>query len=495
MKKSRRFRKRYVVFILLGIGAAWFGYALVSALSAQPNLATDYGELLHERSQALQPASIDGDPLLNGWPVLLDALDRLEEIEAQVLEQTTPESIEERDYLDYDRVRIGPFKPDESPNEIAVIVQAEDAGVYDLLDEAARAPFVLRPAISDTPLFNVSLPNLGRFRYMAKCRAAAMRKAAVEEDWDEFVRAAEHIFMLGEVTSKQCMPIDYLVGVAIGGLGCRELREILHEHRVPPETCARLIEIVEERAPASIAHALECERLSMYDVIQSFYTDRGSGNGQLILSKFDSAFLFPGAGSNLPDVGRFKNLAAPFFADRRETKQEADFLFDTAIRHSGLDGITRQADPVQIEQYIASLGYRHIFVQTFASVIDRMPRQQDRTGQEYDSTRIMLALEMYATWNGSEFPYSLDALVPGILDELPVDPLNGLPYGYRLIENDEVDSWNREYLLYSLGHDAEDNQGREVVKGENRSRRSALRFDDPQGIGYDYVFNTVRDSW
>ena len=218
MKKSRRFRKRYVVFTLLGIGASWFGYALVSALSAQPNLATDYGRLLHERSQALQPASIDGDPLLNGWPVLLDALDRLEEIETQVLEQATPESIEARHYLDYDQLRIGPFKPDESPNEIAVIERAEDAGVYGLLDEAAAAPFVLRPALSGTPLFDTSLPSLGRFRHMAKCRVAAMRKAAVEEDWDEFVRAAEHIFLLGEITSKQCMLIDYLVGVAIGSL-------------------------------------------------------------------------------------------------------------------------------------------------------------------------------------------------------------------------------------------------------------------------------------
>ena len=41
-----------------------------------------------------------------------------------------------------------------------------------------------------------------------------------------------------------------------------------------------------------------------------------------------------------------------------------------------------------------------------------------------------LALKIYRCEKG-EYPETLDALVPGILDRLPCDPLTGKPFDYR----------------------------------------------------------------
>ena len=48
-------------------------------------------------------------------------------------------------------------------------------------------------------------------------------------------------------------------------------------------------------------------------------------------------------------------------------------------------------------------------------------------------------------------PADLDQLVPGILPRLPVDPMSGGPFKYRVTEG--------KWLLYSVGEDGEDDGG------------------------------------
>lgn len=69
---------------------------------------------------------------------------------------------------------------------------------------------------------------------------------------------------------------------------------------------------------------------------------------------------------------------------------------------------------------------------------------------QFQGTRIVVALEQYQRANGA-YPATLDLLVPSQLATLPLDPMNGVAYGYRVE--------GAAYRLYSLGEDGQDQNG------------------------------------
>ena len=108
---------------------------------------------------------------------------------------------------------------------------------------------------------------------------------------------------------------------------------------------------------------------------------------------------------------------------------------------------------------------------------------QDR--QSAAAMRLHLAVEIYRATHG-RYPGTLSALVPDVLPEIPVDPHNGLEFGYRLLAPGE-DPRDRGFLLYSFGADMQDNRG-------EAGRRDAHRAFLPGNAGLDFVFNVPRET-
>ncbi len=67
------------------------------------------------------------------------------------------------------------------------------------------------------------------------------------------------------------------------------------------------------------------------------------------------------------------------------------------------------------------------------------------------AARTGLACRLYKSRNGS-YPESLEALVPGILAEVPIDPFTGKPFVYR--------REGEGFIVYSLGSNEKDDGGR-----------------------------------
>lgn len=67
------------------------------------------------------------------------------------------------------------------------------------------------------------------------------------------------------------------------------------------------------------------------------------------------------------------------------------------------------------------------------------------------AARTGLACRLYKSRNGS-YPESLEALVPGILAEVPIDPFTGKPFVYR--------HEGEGFIVYSLGSNEKDDGGR-----------------------------------
>jgi hypothetical protein len=112
----------------------------------------------------------------------------------------------------------------------------------------------------------------------------------------------------------------------------------------------------------------------------------------------------------------------------------------------------------------------NIFLSGSLATVRRVQNATDRAEQSERNLHLAFALAAYQRDN-KLYPKSLDALVPKYLDKLPYDLFTGKPLVYRPNENG--------YLLYSLGPDGKDDEGRgqrDTPKGDDIAvRMPALR--------------------
>ena len=114
------------------------------------------------------------------------------------------------------------------------------------------------------------------------------------------------------------------------------------------------------------------------------------------------------------------------------------------------------------------------------------------THQRELATARIVAIEAYEDKHGPP-PPSLVALVPDVLPELPIDPLHGLPFGYRLISAMD-DPFKRGYLLYSIGWDQTDDNGLMPSPDDFDNYVTvgglSAAISNPTVSGYDFIYNT-----
>jgi hypothetical protein len=243
-------------------------------------------------------------------------------------------------------------------------------------------------------------------------------------------------------------------------------------------TCAGLLETLARRRLPSIELGLEAERALFHDLVQRVYSDDGAGDG----------YLLPHALGGLPfdviggdeDGGLFAGYSARFFfAGRRETLLEFDRLVDGLIDESRLLPVDRWQGPFDPVAIADGAGRRNFMVGLMAPAFQTTVRNDAVVQVRSEGTRVMVALALHRARHGA-YPSSLSALAPEILPEAPVDPLHGLPFVYRLLEDDPH---GRPYLLYSTGYDRTDDGGRpSEVRGE------------PFTAGSDHVINKPRSG-
>ncbi len=135
----------------------------------------------------------------------------------------------------------------------------------------------------------------------------------------------------------------------------------------------------------------------------------------------------------------------------------------------GLDPVRRRIDARaveggfgRVEQMLEGRVFRPYYylaaiaIPNFAKAYQSMARVQTKL----DQVRVACALEQFRARQGS-YPETLDALVPAPLAALPHDLFDGQPPRYRRLTADK-------YLLYSIGWNATDDQGRTRRDGDGR---------------------------
>ena len=492
-RKKPWYRPRNIMLALIVALCGLIGREVYLSLTATPGTSINYMDRARELVAAYQPPEAKGEP--NAWPVLLEAIDRLgqaetaspkdESLAGAPIDLTavfwTPDQVQYNDAYTWAQVKA---------RALEIFENARQTGTFDAMAEIARAHRFERTLPVSGQMIGVLLPELGKMRQLARLGGARMAVARTAGDDAGFVDAYEQTLAVGRAAAHQAFLIDYLVGIAITSLGTSHLRQHLADAPFPEATLRALLEATDRQRLPPIDVALEGEKLSTLDTIQWTHTDDGRGSGRFIpstLSAVGSLSAGTGTSGFLGTLSQLKilNLVGLAFPSKAATTRKTEAFYDGLMAFARAPVQERRALAFQPDSYVETLPRRYLLLRLLLPAIAKAVQSRDQAEMEIAATRLMLGIELYRARNG-RYPETLEALVPSVLPALPVDPINGKGFGYRLLAPEaemhpRPDGSSRPYLLYSFGVDGVDNGGKE----SDQNKVSVTRTP----ANHDYILN------
>lgn len=456
--------------------------------SDKPIPLPDYPARYHQFSIDLQSP---GD---NGWDLLMRIAELHREVAARHADDTF--DLHNYGYVDY-TLAWDPESLDDKytiesqiPRIHAQLADADASGLFAMLETLISKNALIQPA-EDTPLLDLTMPQLGPVRELARLNAARMSLAAQTGDDDEVAAAWNQLIWLSRFTPRSCpVAIGCLVGIAVESLAMERIRDAILHQQISPALAAELLHTLDDAPRMLDARVmLDAERLLRLDTLARVYTDDGRGGGEfspegvkrLRIGDSNTAANFPspvkGGGSNgfaskaemLDREAEIHGRLIAVIEAPPQLRSAVSDRLDDDLNHEGVLSkfLSKQA---QADSLL------HILVPSMGRAADT----HDQYTLHLAATRIMLAIEIHRSRAGA-VPKSLDQLRP-IIDTIPLDPFTGEQLRYQ-----PDSSVSTGYTLYSLGYDRTDNQG--TVAPDLRHPVLALRAG---GMGSDYPF--VSDS-
>lgn len=302
----------------------------------------------------------------------------------------------------------------------------------------------------------------GQTRSLAWQLAARMRLAAAQNDHETLAKSFDTLLALGRSTADGGHQMPYLVGMSLVGNALEAAQDALTLSPMDRATAAAMLDSLDRHLPLrDVMLAIEADRLAMLAEVYRQLQEQPPAD-------------------RLRDFARMEGgprSLLPVFNQRTRSLTERD------LSVGELRALNEQYNDVKSSSLDVSLD----------SALRIMPVMFVRTSlnsltfrSEVAATRILLAIEIYMHDSGGTPPASLDDLVPGILPEVPRDPI--APDGrfrYRLIDQSR-DPHGRLFLLYTVGMNGVDNDG---VENPDVERIDACKWREDDAQQYDAVFN------
>lgn len=349
------------------------------------------------------------------------------------------------------------------------IKQLDDAGVNAKLDEVAAGVRFIRELPADTKITNMKFTEIGSARGIGRLCSARMFLSLEAKNAPEFVRAARHALVIGDLLKKQFTTMDRLVGGAIDALVSNAIRDAIVRGQLAPETCRELLAMYQSRASTfDVDRLFQSELLSAKDVVEWTYSDDGNGDGV-----FDGRVT-----PNTVAPSWLRGSLANFGSFMVPTKAQTLATFEDLFAKSRAYAASPLRKRLALESpgdAVERLPKRHIIVHLHFPSPERYIEIAERAELTTAGTMIMLALEIQRATTGS-YPATLLQLEPS-LQSLGVKELWINELRYKVLAPG-ADPHGRGYLLYWIGIDNIDNDGRFNEKvNEDAWRKHSAGFD------------------
>jgi hypothetical protein len=372
----------------------------------------------------------------------------------------------------------------------------ENQAPIDLLVEASRRPRYYAP--SESLINNDRDMLVAMLLPMVQNTRDAGRALSVRAMWHlgegrpmDAWRDILAIHRLSHLVTQGYTLVEQLVGLALSGMACDCTVTFLDHAELTPDQ-ARQVQRDLAGLPnfAVMARALNNgERMMALDA----FTRLGGGGGGEMFSALtgdsndfgNTAFNIVSVDWNLVlrDTNRwYDRLVAAAQLPDREARVAALAKIDADMQL--LSSETRA--PKRMLAGIVSRQQRSkvvsgIMLSLFLPAVNAATGAEDRQNETLQLTRMAAALAVYRAEHGA-YPTTIDELVPGIIERLPVDLFSGMPFVYKRSEEG--------YLLYGLGANGTDEGGSNemyrVLKGQQidmleESEAEAQQMQIPKG--------------
>lgn len=438
---------------------AWFGHYAYVRITTPPGSAEDLR--LAEESDGFDPAELDANSIalaevLSAMPVLT-----FDEPAPSGMEWLTDDGGTPR--VDISDVTSGSWDPAGRTHLRVVVRHLTQPAMTAALEKVTQRrdrPFRMG---FPTGVLAPGGPAVGysELRELAKAIVVRARYHHAELGdlsgaWDDL----KTVLLLSQAVQQQYL-IDMLVSTACDALALSELQRMCREVEFTEEVAADIertlcrLSAPTERWP----QVMRGESAYVLRILIPCYTNDGQGNGWLVLGNQSWANAgFSGLGFPVPqDRSRLWGIAAPLFNNRRTVEQKVERQFEDLARITNLSYHQVLAHFDRLREDGPGLnildGPGSVFAVTDADYQTHRRAYQlaVRATAQQRAARIMVALNRYCGLN-QRYPEQLDELVPGFLDESPLDPFCEQPFGYHLTDSGD-------YLLYSCGLDGDDDGG------------------------------------
>ena len=269
---------------------------------------------------------------------------------------------------------------------------------------------------------------------------------------------------LGRLVAQDRMLISQLVGLSLNELALKASLKLMAnpDFQSDREALDALAQVLDDPRVRPGPVDFHGERAAVRDLIQRFYTTDGSGDGRLDVDGFAAMSTANGTPLPIPlHFGLLRSIMGPFVASagssRAEVESVARRCYDAAD-----DLQTQDVWAMDWTEYDAAFGpvsatgtgvlsSLELFpLPLLMPSLDRTIMSSHQSRFQFDLVRLVLALQRHRIDEGA-WPDTLQALVPGESFVVPLDPHDGEPLRYRLVEGAP--------MLWSVGPDRIDESG------------------------------------
>jgi len=364
-----------------------------------------------------------------------------------------------------------PWKSSECPN-IAAWLKANEKPLA-LAVEASKRTDYYSPLVpkrtkeGPTPLIGALLPTVQKCREFAAILTARamlrLEEGRINDAWQDLLACHR----LGRLVARGATLIELLVGIAIDAIAVSADLAFLERIDGKAEQINKCLRELRELPPMPrMVEKMDFgERFSSLELVMMI--DR---YGPEALENLSAAAppKAPSPWANLlranvdyepalRNINRWYNrIVKTLRVEDRPTREKQMAQLDADLRE--LKKKTQESIPGMLELLFAKDSAKirgetigNILVSLMLPAFNKVQSAADRCEQNQDNLYTAFALAAYHCDHG-RYPKNLEALVPRYLDKTPMDMFSGKPLIYRSNENG--------YLLYSVGVNGQDEQGR-----------------------------------
>lgn len=484
-----RWKRRVIVCLLLGIPTVWLGRWLLPppalVVSKETTFITepltadgkpDYlAAINREYSRGVTPENNALIPLLEalGPAILPDATrDQYYRLLGVPL---PPQDVKTLDpYDDYMKAHAPPRDPDSDtqpePESLDILpftaeqrpltaawIEANRVPAEKILEAAARTQFfapVAMPA-DKASLYSLLLPEIQGSRNAGRLLSLRSMLRLTSGDTAGALEDCIACLRLGRLIGQHCCLIGNLVGIANYHLGVKAGEQLLLSEKLTIEQLQKLRTEIDRLPPLpDIARTVNWGERAF--VLQAF-TER-LNIAEISLGDFN----IPKFVTDQMDINHAMPVVNETFNEAVQAMSEPDPVLRREKLKAFSTALDQRLGSVRFRSELgkmllrtrasASRIYGEVICRLFCPALPQAQTAVDRALARHLLLRTSVALAEHRLKHGS-YPDSLQALTPDFLPSLPTDPFSGQPLHYQ--------RHGSSYLLYSVGDNGIDEQGRQ----------------------------------